>query len=174
MKKKSFLIKLFLLCVVSTYLSGCILFSMSGKSSSKNSDSQTYVTTDLLCSHRWKLTSGTLTQQNWINGKQQVGKTLRVLKWSNQPWILFKKDCTASESGIFTSTSEKLTWDRNGNDIVIRGKDMHVDEVVSNEFKFTIEVITQDYCRMTCVLTPETHNGTYLTYTLLFDNRSSK
>ena len=122
----------------------------------------------LLCSHRWRLTKRTLTQHRWLNGRPLADKRLREDKIGSEPWLMFNPNHTAAESGVFFSTSRQLQWWSEKDGVIIQGENLCADETVGNTLKFQIEVITADYCRMTCTLTPETRNGSYITYTLEF------
>ena len=122
----------------------------------------------LLCAHRWRLTKRTLTQHQWSNGRPLADKKLREDKIGSEPWLMFYTDHTATESGVFFSTSKQLQWWSVKDGIIIQGENLYADETISNTLKFQIEAVTSDYCRMTCFLTPETHDGVYITYTLEF------
>ena len=122
----------------------------------------------LLCAHRWRLTKRTLTQHRWSNGRPLADKKLREDKIGSEPWLMFYPDHTATESGVFFSTCKQLQWQSVKDGIIIQGENLYADEIVSNTLKFQIEAVTSDYCRMTCLLTPETHDGAYITYTLEF------
>lgn len=122
----------------------------------------------ILCSHRWRLTKRVLIQHRWSNGRPLADKKLREDKIGSEPWLMFYPDHTATESGVFFSTSKQLQWQSVKDGIIIQGENLYADETINNMLKFQIEAITSDYCRMTCLLTPETHDGAYITYTLEF------
>lgn len=164
-----------LLCMGQTgcfFLSSASSGSKSSSTSSSSSSEYIYTSDQLLCSRRWELTYGETSTHYYRNGQFLSTTTNEAKNYYRRQWIQFYSNHTCYESGLYGSNGQQLTWRRNGNKVIIYGRNLQLGtEVVSNQVELNVEAITSNYLRVVRLINPKTTNGQYSVRMLVFDNK---